>query len=119
MRTPGPNANPNIEILDLRRLSPLSGEQPIETAQTLALRRSTRHVVLKQSRKTEVVMIEEIAVFADSGANVFDTTARPSLQDEVLLIRIDIDLRRMEPGSYRLGARQAGLTWTKYHLYVP
>jgi len=64
-------------------------------------------------------MIEEIAVLTDAGANVFNTTARPSVEDQILLIRIDVDLRRFDAGSYRLGVRRPGLTWTEYRLRIP
>jgi hypothetical protein len=119
LRTPRLTSNPDTEVLDLRNVSPLSGEQGIESGQILVLHRSTRHVVLKQARGTEDVAIQEIAVFTDTGANVFDTTVRPRFEEQILLIRIDVDLRRLDAGSYRLGVRRPGLTWTEYRLHIP
>jgi hypothetical protein len=106
------------EVLDLRHVSPLSEAPELQTAQMLVLHRSTRHVVLKQTTYAEGVTVEEIAVFTDNGTNLFDTTASPQLEDQILLIRIDLDLSRFDSGYYRLAVRRPGLSWTQYRLHV-
>ena len=118
LRRGGPTGAPDTEVLDLRNISPLSEAGELEKAQMLVLHRSTRHVILKQTGHLEGITIEEVAVFTDAGANVFDTTTSPQVQDQILLIRLDLDLRRFDPGYYRLGVRRPGLTWTEYGLNV-
>ena len=113
-----PTGEPDTEVLDLRNISPVSEAGELEKAPILVLHRSTRHVILKQTRHLEGITIEEIAVFTDAGVNVFDTTARPQAQDQILLIRLDLDVKRFDPGYYRLGVRRPGLTWTEFRLNV-
>lgn len=86
------------EVLDLRHVSPLSEAPELQTAPVLVLHRSTRHVILKQTERYQGLTIEEIAVFTERGTNLFDTTASPQLEDQILLIRIDLDLIRFDPG---------------------
>lgn len=109
---------PGTEILDLRHVSPLSEAAELQTAKVLVLHRSTRHVILKQARHIQGLTIEEIAVFTDNGSNLFDTTASPQIEDQILLIRIELDLSRFDPGHYRLAVRRPGLNWTEYRLYL-
>ena len=109
---------PGTEILDLRHVSPLSEAPERQTAQVLVLHRSTRHVILKQTKHFQGLTIEEIAVFTERGTNLFDTTASPQVEDQMLLIRIDLDMSRFDPGYYRLALRGPGLNWTEYRLDI-
>jgi hypothetical protein len=116
LRNGGQTGTPGTEILDLRHIAPVSEAPELQTANVLVLHRTTRHVVLKQTKYLQELTIEEVAVFNENGATLFDTTTTPQVQDQILVVRFDLDLNRFEPGYYRLALRRPGVVWTEYRL---
>lgn len=116
LRNGGQAGTSGTEILDLRHIAPVSEALDLQTANVLVLHRTTRHVVLKQTKYLQELTIEEVAVFNEHGATLFDTTTTPEVRDQILVVRFDLDLNKFEPGYYRLALRRPGLVWTEYRL---
>jgi hypothetical protein len=46
------------------------------------------------------------------------TMGTAQLENHVVILRADVDLARVPPGSYFLGLRQPGLEWTRFPVRV-
>jgi hypothetical protein len=105
-----------VVVLDLRGRAALRGENPPETSQP----------PLDVSRKARTLTLDlpigsnegayDIALINPSGAEVFRTSAMAKLEDQMVILRADVDLAGVPPGSYFLGVRQPGLEGMRFRV---
>jgi len=111
---------PATEVLDLRQVPAVNPHNPSsEVQQPLVLYRWARRLTLDLPAGSEPGIEEEIAIFSESAAEIFDATATTRLEDEVVCVEVDVDVSRFEPGQYLLAVRRPGLTWTEYRVSIP
>jgi hypothetical protein len=113
-------------ILDLRERSVPRGQNPTETElPPLEIPRSAKHVIVELpigSREG----VYEVALLSNSneveppgGPRVLlSTTGTAQLENHTMVLRADVDLERISPGTYLLGVRQPGLEWTRFPIRV-
>ena len=107
-----------IVVLDLRGRATVRGENPPETSQS----------PLEVSRNAKTLNLElpigsnegayDVALLNPSGAELFRTSAIAKLEDHIVVLRADVDLTGVSPGSYVLGLRQSGLEWMRFPIRV-
>jgi hypothetical protein len=105
-------------VLDLRGRATARGENPPETSQP----------PLEAPRKAKSLNLElpigsnegpyDIALLDPSGAELFRTSAMAKLEDHIVVLRADVDLAGVSPGSYFLGLRQRGTEWMRFPIRV-
>jgi hypothetical protein len=118
VRTRPPAQTATVVLLDLRGRASVRGENPTETTQPL--------LVLPRNAKTLNLELPigsnegsyDVALLNPSGAEIFRTNATAKLEDHIVVLRTDVDLSAVSPGSYFLGLRQPGLDWTRFPIRV-
>jgi hypothetical protein len=60
----------------------------------------------------------DVALLNPSGAELSRTSATAKLEDHIVVLRADVDLTGVSPGSYVLGLRQSGLEWMRFPIRV-
>jgi len=60
----------------------------------------------------------DVALLDPSGAELFRTSATAKLEDHIVVLRADVNLAGVPPGSYFLGLRQRGLEWMRFSIRV-
>jgi hypothetical protein len=60
----------------------------------------------------------DVALLDPSGAELFRGSAAAKLEDHIVVLRVDVDLSRISPGSYFLGLRQRGTEWMRFPIRV-
>jgi hypothetical protein len=105
-----------VVVLDLRGRASLRGENPFETSQPpLAVPRNARALNLELPIGSNEGTYD-VALLNPTGTEVFRTSATAKLQNHVVILRADVDLAGVSPGSYFLGIRQSGLQWTRFSI---
>ena len=118
MRTRPPVQTSAIVVLDLRSRATVRGENPPETSQPpLEAPRNAKSLNLELPIGSNEGAYD-IALLNPSGAELFRTSATAKLEDHIVVLRADLDLAGVSPGSYSLGLRPPGLQWTLFPLRV-
>lgn len=105
-----------VVVLDLRGRSTPRGENPSETTQPpLVLPRDARNLTLELPVGSNEGAYD-VALLNPSGAELFRTSAAAKLEDHIVVLRANVDLAGVSPGSYFLGVRQPGLEWTRFPI---
>jgi hypothetical protein len=105
-----------IVVLDLRGRSTARGENPSETSQPpLQVPRSAKSLNLELPIGSNEGAYD-VALLYPSGAEIFRTSAAAKLEDHIVVLRANVDLAGISPGSYFLGVRQPGLEWTRFSV---
>jgi len=113
-----PSVEAQIITIDLRSRSVARGENPSDTGQAaLQLSRQTRHLVLELPIGSKEGSYE-VALLGGGGEAVRSTAGVAQLENHVMILRANVDLAGIAPGSYLLGIRQPGLEWTNYPVRV-
>jgi hypothetical protein len=60
----------------------------------------------------------ELAVLNGNGAELFHSTGTAKLEDHIVILRTELHIASISPGSYILGLRQQGMEWTRYPIRV-
>ena len=107
-----------IAVLDLRNYSSERGEPTPSNQPPLDIPRATRHLILYLPVGSKEGNYD-LAVLSATGDDVLRATGTARLEDHVVVLRADVDLARVRPGSYFLGIRQPGLEWTRFPVRVP
>jgi hypothetical protein len=107
-----------VVVLDLRGRATVRGENPPDTSRPL----------LEVPRNAKTLSLElpigsneggyDVALFNPSGAELVRTSATAKLEDHIVVLRADVDLAGVSPGSYFLGLRQPGLEWMRFPIRV-
>ena len=107
-----------VVVLDLRGRATVRGENPPETSQSpLQAPRNARSLNLELPIGSNEGPYD-IALLDPSGAELFRTSAMAKLEDHIVVLRADVDLAVISPGSYFLGLRQRGLEWMRFPIRV-
>ena len=103
-------------VLDLRGRATVRGENPPETSQSpLQAPRNARSLNLELPIGSNEGAYD-VALLNSSGAELFRTSATAKLEDHIVVLRANVDLAGISPGSYFLGVRQPGLEWTRFSI---
>jgi hypothetical protein len=62
--------------------------------------------------------IYDVALLDETGTEVLRAAGAAQLENHVVILRADVDLASVHPGSYFLGIRQSGLEWTRFSVRV-
>jgi hypothetical protein len=104
--------------IDLRERSIARGQNPAEIGQPpLELSPRAKHLVLDLPVGSKEGSYE-LALLGRGGEAVRTTTGMAQLENHIVVLRADVDLAGVSPGSYFLGVRQPGLGWTRYPVRV-
>jgi hypothetical protein len=105
-------------VLDLRGRATMRGENPPASDQ----------LPLEVPRKAKTLNLElpigsnegpyEVALLNPSGAELARASGTAKLEDHIVVLRADVDLAGVSPGSYFLGLRQPGLEWMRFPIRV-
>ena len=60
----------------------------------------------------------DLALLNEAGDEVLRATGTATLEDHVVILRADIDIRNLIPGFYFVGLRQLGPEWSRYPTRV-
>jgi hypothetical protein len=113
-RPPGQTAA--VVVLDLRGRATVRGEGTPETSQPpLQVPRSAKTLNLELPIGSNEGTYD-VTLINPNGAEFFRTSATARLEDHVVVLRADVDLAGVPPGSYFLGVRQPGLEWTRFPI---
>ena len=105
-----------VVVLDLRGHSTARGENPPENSQPpLNVPRSARSLNLELPIGSNEGTYD-VALLDPSGAELFRAIATAKLEDHIVVLRANVDLAGISPGSYFLGIRQPGLEWTRFSI---
>jgi hypothetical protein len=106
-------------VLDLRERSVTRGIDPIEAAlPPLEIVRTVRHLVLDLPIGSKEGSYE-LALLNEAGDEVAQATGAAQFEDQVVILRADVDCARVRRGYYFLALRQPGREWTKFAAHVP
>jgi hypothetical protein len=109
---------PETAVLDLRDLSVARGQNPTQADQRpLEIHRSAKHMVLDLPIGSKEGAYD-IALLSETGAPVLGSSGTARLEDQVVILRLDLDVSRVQSGRYFLAVRQPGLEWTRYPVRV-
>ncbi len=118
VRTRPPVQTAVIVLLDLRERATVRGENPPEISR----------LPLEVPRNAKTLSLElpigsnegayDVALLNASGAELVRTSATAKLEDHIVVLKADVDLAGVSPGSYFLGLRQPGLEWMRFPIRV-
>jgi hypothetical protein len=105
-----------VVVLDLRGRTTLRGEGTAEPdRQTLEVPRNARTLNLELPIGSNEGAYD-VALLNPSGAELFRTSATAKLENQIVVLRVDVDLAGISTGRYFLGIRQPGLEWTRFSV---
>ena len=105
-----------VMVLDLRGRATVRGESTPDASQPpLEVSRNARHLNLELPIGSNEG-VYDVALLNPSGTELFRTSATAKLENHIVVLRADVDLAGVSPGSYFLGVRQAGLEWTRFSI---
>lgn len=103
-----------VVVLDLRGRATVRGDSTPQTSQPLLdVPRNARSLDLELPIGSNDGAYD-VALLNLSGAELFRTSAAAKLEDHIMVLRADVDLGGITPGSYFLAVRQPGLEWTRF-----
>jgi hypothetical protein len=105
-------------VLDLRERSLARGEDPTDAKEVaLEIPRTARHLIMDLPIGSKEGSYD-LALLNEAGDEVSRATATATLEDHVVILRADIDIRNLSPGLYFVGLRQLGPEWSRYPTRV-
>ena len=105
-----------VMVLDLRGRATVRGESTPDASQPpLEVPRNARSLNLELPIGSNEGGYD-VALLNPSGAELFRTSATAKLEDHIVVLRAEVDLAGLSPGSYFLGVRQPGLEWTRFSI---
>ncbi len=60
----------------------------------------------------------DVALLNPNGTEFFRTSSMAKLEDHIVVLRANVDLAAVPPGSYFLGLRQRGREWMRFPVRV-
>jgi hypothetical protein len=107
-----------IVVLDLRGRATVRGENQPETSQPpFEVPRNAKTLNLELPIGSNEGAYD-VALLNPNGAELFRTSATAKLDDHIVVLKADVNLSGVSPGSYFLGVRQPGLEWARFPLRV-
>jgi hypothetical protein len=118
VRTRPPVQTAVIVVLDLRGRATVRGENPPDTSQPpLEAPRNAKGLNLELPIGSNEGAYD-VVLLNPSGDELFRTSATAKLEDHIVVLRADVDLAGVSPGSYFLGLRQRSLEWMRFPIRV-
>jgi hypothetical protein len=103
-------------VLDLRGRATVRGENTPESSQPpLEVSRNARSLTLDLPIGSNEGTYD-LALLNPVGDELFRTSATAKLENHIVVLRADVDLAGVSPGSYFLGVRKPGLEWTRFSI---
>lgn len=113
-----PHRLPNeTAVLDLRPYSVSRGEPSTSGSTSLQLERGTKHLVVDLPIGSKEGGYD-LALLNDAGSERLHVAGLAQLETQVVVLRVEVNLATLPPGSYFLALRQAGLEWTRFPVRV-
>jgi hypothetical protein len=105
-------------VLDLRERSVARGENPTGAKEVaLEIPRTARHLIMDLPIGSKEGSYD-LALLNKAGDEVSRATGTATLEDHVVILRADIDIRNLSPGLYFVGLRRRGPEWSRYPTRV-
>jgi hypothetical protein len=105
-------------VLDLRDRSVSRGENSAETKQlALEIPRTAKHLLMDLPIGSKEGSYD-LALLNEAGDEVLRATGTATLENQIVILRADIDIGNVSAGLYFLGVRQPGLEWSRYPTRV-
>jgi hypothetical protein len=105
-------------VLDLRERSLARGENPTDAKEVaLEIPRTARHLIMDLPIGSKEGSYE-LALLNEAGDEVLRATGTATLENQIVILRADIDIGNVSAGLYFLGVRQPGLEWSRYPTRV-
>jgi hypothetical protein len=105
-------------VLDLRERSVARGENSAETKQlALEIPRAAKQLVMDLPIGSKEGSYD-LALLNEAGGEVLRAKGTATLENQIVILRADIDIRNVSPGFYFLGLRRLGLEWSRYPTRV-
>ncbi len=107
-----------VVVLDLRGRATVRGENLPEGSQPpLGVPRNGKTLNLELPIGSNEGAYD-VALLNSNGAELYRTSATAKLEDHIVVLRAEVDLAGVSPGSYFLGLRQPGLEWKRFPIRV-
>jgi hypothetical protein len=107
-----------VVVLDLRGRAMARGETPTDAnQQPLEIPHGARQLQLDLPIGSNEGTYE-LAVLNGNGAELFRSSGTAKLEDHIVMLRAEVNLISISPGSYYLGLRQQGMEWTRFPIRV-
>ena len=107
-----------VVVLDLRGRAAVRGGSTPETSQpSLEVPRNAMSLNLDLPIGSNEGAYD-VALLSPNGAELFRTSATAKLEDHIVVLRADVNLAGVPPGSYFLGLRQPSLEWMRFPIRV-
>jgi hypothetical protein len=114
---PSPQTSATV-VLDLRERSLARGENPTGAKEVaLEIPRTARHLIVDLPIGSKEGSYD-LALLNEAGDEVLRATGTAKLEDHVVVLRAEIDIRNLSPGFYFVGLRQLGPEWNRYPTRV-
>jgi hypothetical protein len=105
-------------VLDLRERSVSRGENSADTKQfALEIPRTAKHLVIDLPIGSKEGNYD-LALLNEAGNELSRATGIATLEDHIVILRAEIDIRNLSPGLYFLSVRQPGAEWSRYQTRV-
>ncbi len=109
---------PDVAVLDLRERSVARGQNPSNTDQPpLEIPHAAKHLVLDLPIGSKEGGYD-VALFGETGDEIFRAAGTAQLETHIVILRVDVEVAGVRPGSYFLGLRQPGLEWARFPARV-
>ncbi len=106
------------QVVDLRNVPAVHGQNPIQSDQhPLELHRWCKHLILDLPNGSKEGH-DEVALLSETGAAVLGASGTARSDDKGVILEVDLDVSKVQPGQYFLGLRQPGEEWTRYPVRV-
>ena len=107
-----------VVVLDLRdRAAVRGGNLPGISQPPLDVPRSARSLNLELPTGSNEGSYD-VALLNPSGTALFRARATAKLEDHIVILKANVDLSGVPPGSYILGLRRQGLEWTRFPIRI-
>lgn len=104
-------------VLDLRGYSAQRGEQNLSRQPPLQLQRSAKHLVVDLPIGSKGGSYD-LALIDERGEELIRGGGTAQFEAQNVVLRGDIDVSKVRPGSYFLGLRQNDREWTRFSVNV-
>jgi hypothetical protein len=104
-------------VLDLRAYSVQRGGQNPSSQTPLQLERGTRHLTVELPVGSKEGSYD-LALLNGSGRELLHISGTAQLESHVMVLRVDLRVAEVPPGSYFVGLRQPGLEWRRFPVRV-
>ena len=118
VRTTPPAQTAAVVVLDLRGRATVRGENPPETSQPPLEVPSNAKTLNLELPIGSNEGAYDVALLNPSGAELFRTSATAKLEDHIVVLKADVNLAGVSPGSYFLGLRQRRLGMDAFPVRV-